>query len=52
MTAKSSEVNLTVVPPPDAPADADAVEYAVPEQFVSSFQGGRLVTVAASHSGG
>ena len=50
MTAKSSEVNLTVVPA-DQGGDADAVEYAVPEQFVSSFQGGRLVTVAASHSG-
>lgn len=50
VTAKSSEVNLTVVPDPET--DRDAVEHAVPEQFISSFQGGRLVTVAASHGGG
>jgi hypothetical protein len=49
VTAKSSEVNLTVVP---ADPNEDAVEHAVPEQFISSFKGGRLVTVAASHSGG
>jgi hypothetical protein len=51
VTAKSSEVNLTVVPA-DPDSDADAVEHAVPEQFISSFQGGKLVTVAASHGGG
>jgi adenylyl cyclase-associated protein len=51
VTAKSSEVNLTVVPA-DPESDADAVEHPVPEQFISSFKAGRLVTVAASHSGG
>jgi len=51
VTAKSSEVNLTVVPA-DPGSDADAVEHAVPEQFISSFQNGKLVTVAANHSGG
>ncbi|GBF94818.1 hypothetical protein Rsub_07990 [Raphidocelis subcapitata] len=51
VTAKSSEVNLTVVPA-DPNSDADAVEHAVPEQFISSFQKGKLVTVAASHGGG
>lgn len=51
VTAKSSEVNLTVVPA-DPDSGADAEEHAVPEQFISTFQGSRLVTVAASHSGG
>jgi adenylyl cyclase-associated protein len=51
VTAKSSEVNVTVVPDA-ADEGADAVEHAVPEQFISHFKDGRLVTVAASHSGG
>ncbi|KAI8476335.1 MAG: adenylate cyclase-associated CAP [Monoraphidium minutum] len=51
VTAKSSEINLTVVPA-DPNSGADAVELPVPEQFISSFKGGKLVTVAASHSGG
>ena len=50
MTAKSSEVNLTVVPAD--PSTEDAVEHPVPEQFISSFKNGTLGTVAASHSGG
>ena len=29
----------------------DPQEMPIPEQFISSFQGGKLVTVAASHSG-
>jgi adenylyl cyclase-associated protein len=55
VTAKSSEVNLTVVPTAEE-MDAqgmDAVEHAVPEQFVSTFgKDGKLLTVPASHGGG
>lgn len=51
VTAKSSEVNVNVVPS-DPNSNADAVEHAVPEQFISSFKDGKLITVAASHSGG
>ena len=29
----------------------DPLELPIPEQFISSFQGGKLITVAASHSG-
>lgn len=50
VSAKSSEMNVVVVAAD--PEKEDAVEHAVPEQFISSFRGGRLVTVAASHSGG
>jgi adenylyl cyclase-associated protein len=50
VTAKSSEVNVVVVP--DNPEKEDAVEHAVPEQFVSNFKDGKLVTTAASHGGG
>jgi adenylyl cyclase-associated protein len=55
VTAKSSEVNVTVVPS-ETEMDKegmDAVEHAVPEQFVSTFgKDGRLGTVPASHGGG
>jgi hypothetical protein len=32
--------------------EADPVESAIPEQFVSRYRGGRWVTEAVSHSGG
>jgi adenylyl cyclase-associated protein len=48
-TAKSSEVNVAV---PGASEDADLVEHALPEQFLSRFEGGRFVTMPVSHSGG
>ena len=51
VTAKSSEVNVTVVPA-DPSGGADAVEHAVPEQFISTFVAGKLVTLPASHGGG
>jgi hypothetical protein len=37
------------------PADYDTgeeLEQPVPEQFISTFHGGKLVTVASSHSAG
>uniref|UniRef100_A0A383VPJ4 C-CAP/cofactor C-like domain-containing protein n=1 Tax=Tetradesmus obliquus TaxID=3088 RepID=A0A383VPJ4_TETOB len=50
VTAKSSEVNLLVLAAnPDA---EDVAEHAVPEQFISTFVNGKLVTTAASHGGG
>jgi adenylyl cyclase-associated protein len=51
VTAKSSEINVVVVPDAETDPEADPVEHAVPEQFISTFRGGRLVTVAAVHSG-
>ncbi|EFN50763.1 hypothetical protein CHLNCDRAFT_142506 [Chlorella variabilis] len=48
-TAKSSEVNVVV---PGASEEADPVESAIPEQFVSRYRGGRWVTEPVSHSGG
>ena len=48
-TAKSSEVNVAV---PGASEDADLVEHALPEQFLSRFESGRFVTMPVSHSGG
>lgn len=50
VTAKASEVNLVVVAA--EPQQQGAAEHAVPEQFISTFKNGRLVTVAASHGGG
>jgi hypothetical protein len=50
VTAKSSEVNLLVLAAnPDA---EDVAEHAVPEQFISTFVNGKLVTTAASRGGG
>lgn len=46
-TAKSSAINV-VVP---GSGDSDPLELPVPEQFVSTFQGGKLVTEAVTHSG-
>ncbi|MCJ1467942.1 hypothetical protein MMC07_006567 [Pseudocyphellaria aurata] len=47
-TAKASEVNISLLR-----ADGeDPSEHALPEQFVSRFVGGRLVTEAVSHGGG
>jgi adenylyl cyclase-associated protein len=50
VTAKSSEVNVLVTPA--NPETEDVAEHAVPEQFISSFKGGKLVTTAACHGGG
>lgn len=47
-TAKSSEVNVVV---PGATEDAEPVESAIPEQFVTRFRGGRWVTEPVAHSG-
>jgi len=46
-TAQSSEVNIVLA----AGGDADPVELAVPEQFVSRLVGGKLVTTPVAHSG-
>ncbi|KAL3158071.1 hypothetical protein ABBQ32_011678 [Trebouxia sp. C0010 RCD-2024] len=46
-TAKSSAMNV-VVP---GSRDSDPLELPVPEQFVSTFQDGKLVTEAVMHSG-
>ena len=48
VTAKCSEVNVVVVP---SNPEQDSAEHPVPEQFISSFKGGKLVTLAAVHSG-
>lgn len=50
VTAKSSEVNVMVTPAD--PDTEDVAEHAVPEQFISSFKEGKLVTTAACHGGG
>ena len=46
-TAKSSAINV-VVP---GSGESDPVELPVPEQFVSTFRDGKLVTEAVMHSG-
>ncbi|GFR50698.1 hypothetical protein Agub_g12953 [Astrephomene gubernaculifera] len=61
VTAKCSAVNVVVIPggggeegaggQPEEAEPEDPREHAVPEQFISTFQGGKLVTVAAAHSG-
>ena len=48
-TAKSSEVNVMV---PGETPDADLIEHAIPEQYVSQYKGGKYVTLPVSHSGG
>ena len=48
-TAKSSEVNVMV---PGSTPDADLVEHAIPEQYVSQYKDGKYVTLPVSHSGG
>lgn len=48
-TAKSSEVNVAV---PGGSPDADLVEHALPEQFLSQYKNGRFTTMSVSHSGG
>lgn len=50
VTAKSSEVNLVLVAAD--PTAEDVVEHPVPEQFISTFKDGKLITTAASHGGG
>ncbi|KAL4424859.1 hypothetical protein ABPG77_011109 [Micractinium sp. CCAP 211/92] len=47
-TAKSSEVNVVV---PGATGDAEPVESAIPEQFVTRYRSGRWVTEPVAHSG-
>lgn len=46
-TAKSSEVNVVVPGPAE---DAELVESAIPEQFVTRHRGGRWVTEPVAHS--
>ena len=46
-TAKSSAINV-VVPGSDG---MDPLELPVPEQFVSTFKHGKLITEAVMHSG-
>jgi adenylyl cyclase-associated protein len=48
ITSKCSEVNVTVVP---SSSEADPQETPIPEQFVSTFRDGKLVTEPATHSG-
>ncbi len=48
-TAKASVVNVVVA---STDPEADPVEHAIPEQFVSTFQQGKFVTEAVSHGGG
>lgn len=44
---------MTLVPGEEEGEDADAVEHAVPEQFVSTFGAdGKLTTTPVSHGGG
>jgi adenylyl cyclase-associated protein len=50
-TAQSSEVNIVLAGGEGDSGDADPVELAVPEQFVSRVVGGRLVTTPVAHSG-
>jgi adenylyl cyclase-associated protein len=47
-TAKSSEVNVLV----PGRGGGDLVEAALPEQFSSTFEHGKWVTVPVCHSGG
>ena len=44
-----AEVNVIVM---GATEDAEPSEFAIPEQFVSRYRGGRWVTEPVSHSGG
>lgn len=48
-TAKSSEINVLV---PGQTEDADFIEHALAEQFVTVFKDGGFVTTPVSHSGG
>ncbi len=48
-TAKSSEVNVIV---PGATPEADLVEHAIPEQYLSQYKNGKFVTAPVSHSAG
>jgi adenylyl cyclase-associated protein len=47
-TAKSSEVNVLV----PGGTDQDLVETPLPEQFSSTFENGKWVTVPVTHSAG
>ncbi|GIL89920.1 hypothetical protein Vretimale_17943 [Volvox reticuliferus] len=49
VSAKSSSINVIIVPAENDPSDP--LEQPIPEQYISTFQGGKLVTVAAEHSG-
>ena len=48
-TAKSSEVNVII---PGTSQDDDPTEAPIPEQFVSTYTGGKWVTKPVDHSGG
>jgi adenylyl cyclase-associated protein len=47
VTAKCSEINVTLT---GGEGEEPSSEMAVPEQFITTFKGGKLVTVAANHS--
>merc|ERR1711862_426593 len=46
VTSLTSEINIVL---PGATEEDDMVEHAVPEQFVSKFVDGKLITEASSH---
>ena len=47
-TAKSSEMNVTV---PAQKENDDPVEIPIPEQFITTYKTGKLVTLAVEHAG-
>jgi hypothetical protein len=48
VTSQCSEINVITIPENDM---EDSVEQPVPEQFLSVFDGKKLVTTAVAHSG-
>eukprot|EP00983_Pelagomonas_calceolata_P020220 637769-Pelagomonas_calceolata.AAC.3 len=57
LSADHPEIRLSCCGHPDeslslsGPCEADPEEHPIPEQFVSSFRGGKLVTESVAHSG-
>ena len=51
-TAKSSGVNVVAVAAEGGEGGEEAREWALPEQFVSVFAGGRWATAPVAHGGG
>jgi len=48
ITSSISEVNLSI---PGANADADPIELPLPEQYVTTYENGKLITLPIKHSG-
>jgi adenylyl cyclase-associated protein len=51
LTSKCSSINVLTPDSTDAGAEGEFVERPIPEQLLTKFVGGKLVTTAVEHNG-